>query len=53
MDKSRLVPLGEWIPVLPNFLQNGLSAVGGIEGGNPSRLLDWDGPSFAGAIVMN
>ena len=50
LDKSRLVPLGEWIPSLPNFLKNGLSAVGGIESGNPSRLLDWDGPSFAGAI---
>ena len=50
LDKSRLVPLGEWIPSLPNFLKNGLSAVGGIESGNPSRLLDWEGPSFAGAI---
>ena len=50
LDKSRLVPLGEWIPALPNFLKNGLSAVGGIESGNPSRLLDWEGPSFAGAI---
>ncbi|WP_269606626.1 apolipoprotein N-acyltransferase [Prochlorococcus marinus] len=50
LDKSRLVPLGEWIPALPSFLKNGLSAVGGIESGNPSRLLDWEGPSFAGAI---
>ncbi len=50
LDKSRLVPLGEWIPALPTFLKNGLSAVGGIESGNPSRLLDWEGPSFAGAI---
>ncbi len=50
LDKFRLVPLGEWIPALPNFLKNGLSAVGGIESGNPSRLLDWQGPSFAGAI---
>ena len=50
LDKSRLVPLGEWIPALPNFLKNGLSAVGGIESGNTSRLLDWEGPSFAGAI---
>ncbi len=50
LDKSRLVPLGEWIPVLPNFLKNGLSAVGGVESGNPSRLLDWEGPSFAGVI---
>ena len=50
LDKSRLVPLGEWIPALPNFMKNGLSAVGGIESGNSSRLLDWEGPSFAGAI---
>ncbi len=50
LDKARLVPLGEWIPELPNFLKNGLSAVGGIESGNTSRLLDWKGPSLAGAI---
>ena len=50
LDKSRLVPLGEWIPTFPNFFKNGLSAVGGIERGNTSRLLDWEGPSFAGAI---
>ena len=50
LDKSRLVPLGEWIPSLPGFLKNGLSAVGGLESGTPSRLLDWEGPSFAGAI---
>ena len=50
LDKSRLVPLGEWIPEFPNFLKNGLSAVGGIDSGNPSRLLEWEGPSFAGAI---
>ena len=51
LDKSRLVPLGEWIPELPNFLKNGLSAVGGIESGNPSRLLDWEGPSFALSLI--
>ena len=50
LDKYRLVPLGEWIPALPNFLKNGLSAVGGIERGTISRFLDWNGPSFAGAI---
>ncbi len=50
LDKSRLVPLGEWIPSLPGFLKNGLSAVGGLESGTPSRFLDWEGPSFAGAI---
>ena len=50
LDKSRLVPLGEWIPSLPGFFKNGLSAVGGLESGTLSRFLDWDGPSFAGAI---
>ncbi len=50
LDKSRLVPLGEWFPSLPDFLKNGLSAVGGLESGNPSRFLDWEGPSFAGVI---
>ena len=50
LDKYRLVPLGEWTPSLPGFLKNGLSAVGGLKSGNPSRLLDWEGPSFAGAI---
>ena len=50
LDKSRLVPLGEWIPSLPGFIKNGLSAVGGLESGAPSRFLDWEGPSFAGAI---
>ena len=41
LDKSRLVPLGEWIPSLPGFLKNGLSAVGGIESGTSSRFLEW------------
>ena len=50
LDKSRLVPLGEWIPTFPNFVKNGLSAIGGIEPGETSRLLEWEGPSFAGAI---
>ena len=50
LDKHRLVPLGEWIPIFPGFLKNGLSAVGGLQRGTPSRLLDWEGPPFAGAI---
>jgi len=50
LDKYRLVPLGEWIPPLPGFLKNGLSSVGGLESGAPSRFLDWEGPSFAAAI---
>ena len=50
LDKSRLVPLGEWIPSLPSFIQNGLSAVGGIKSGDSSRLFEWEGPSMAGVI---
>ena len=50
LDKFRLVPLGEWLPSLPGFLKNGLSAVGGLQSGSPSRFLDWEGPSLAGVI---
>jgi len=50
LDKYRLVPLGEWIPSLKGVFKNGLSAVGGVESGKPSRFLDWDGPSLAGII---
>ena len=39
VDKHRVVPLGEWVP-LPGLLRwSGLSAVGGLEPGPPSRLL--------------
>ena len=38
LDKHRLVPLGEWLPPLPAGFAQGLSAVGGLEAGPPSRL---------------
>jgi apolipoprotein N-acyltransferase len=39
VDKHRVVPLGEWVPLAPLFRWSGLSAVGGIEAGASSRLL--------------
>lgn len=39
LDKHRLVPLGEWIPGADLFRWAGLSAVGGVSPGDPSRLL--------------
>ncbi len=47
LDKHRLVPIGEW---LPTGLTAGLSAVGGLQPGSPSRLVDGVTPSFALAI---
>ncbi len=46
LDKHRVVPLGEWVPLAGLWRWSGLSAVGGIEPGPPSRLL----PRPAGAI---
>jgi apolipoprotein N-acyltransferase len=46
VDKHRVVPLGEWVPLAPLFHWSGLSSVGGIEGGSASRLL----PRPEGAI---
>jgi len=48
IDKHRLVPLGEWAPSLPGLA--GLSAVGGLQSGEPSRLWRWGGPPAAVAI---
>lgn len=48
IDKHRLVPLGEWTPSLPGLV--GLSAVGGLQSGDPSRLWRWGGPPAAVAI---
>ena len=48
IDKHRLVPLGEWVPALPGF--SGLSAIGGLEAGEPSRLWRWGGPPASVAI---
>ena len=39
VDKHRLVPLGEWIPAAGLLRWAGLSAVGGLTPGAPSRLL--------------
>ena len=49
LDKHRLVPLGEWIPAWFGSV-SGLSAVGGLEPGAPSRLWRWQGPPAAVAI---
>ena len=40
IDKNRLVPLGEKIPVFLNIFSRGLSAVGGIQPGSNSRFFD-------------
>ncbi len=50
IDKHRLVPLGEWVPSLGNIRLPGLSAIGGLDSGPPSRLLNWSGPPVAVAI---
>ncbi len=50
IDKHRLVPLGEWMPTFFGRGIPGLSAIGGIAPGPPSRLLDWEGPLAAVAI---
>ena len=39
VDKHRLVPLGEWVPMARLWRWGGLSAVGGVDPGPPSRLL--------------
>jgi apolipoprotein N-acyltransferase len=50
VDKHRVVPLGEWVPLAPIFRWSGLSAVGGIEGGDASRLLQRPGGPIGVAI---
>ncbi|MEB3184935.1 MAG: apolipoprotein N-acyltransferase [Cyanobacteriota bacterium] len=50
LDKHRLVPLGEWVPLARVVRWSGLSAVGGVEPGPPSRLLPRPGGAIAGAI---
>ena len=40
LDKHRVVPLGEWVPFADRLAWAGLSAVGGITPGAPSRLLN-------------
>ena len=50
LDKHRLVPLGEWVPLAALGRWSGLSAVGGIEPGPPSRLLSRPTGDLAAAI---
>ena len=50
MDKHRLVPLGEWVPLAGLLQWSGLSAVGGLTPGSPSRLLSRPGGAIGVAI---
>ncbi|MFM7171067.1 MAG: nitrilase-related carbon-nitrogen hydrolase, partial [Cyanobium sp.] len=50
VDKHRVVPLGEWVPLAPWFRWSGLSAVGGLEAGEASRLLPRPGGAIGVAI---
>ncbi len=50
IDKHRVVPLGEWVPLAGLWRWSGLSAVGGIEPGAASRLLDRPGGPVGVAI---
>ena len=49
IDKSRLVPLGENIPVFLNSFSRGLSAVGGVQPGSDSRFFD---PKFTPPLAV-
>jgi apolipoprotein N-acyltransferase len=50
VDKHRLVPLGEWVPFSRLVRWSGLSAVGGVQPGPPSRLLNRPDAPVAAAI---
>lgn len=50
LDKHRLVPLGEWVPLAGLIRWSGLSAVGGLQPGPASRLLLRPAGAIAGAI---
>ncbi|MEB3242744.1 MAG: nitrilase-related carbon-nitrogen hydrolase [Cyanobacteriota bacterium] len=50
VDKHRVVPLGEWVPLGSLLRWSGLSAVGGLEAGSPSRLLLRPGGAIGIAI---
>lgn len=50
LDKHRVVPLGEWVPFADQLAWAGLSAVGGITPGHPSRLLERPRGAIAVAI---
>ncbi|MCP9812495.1 apolipoprotein N-acyltransferase [Synechococcus lacustris] len=44
LDKHRLVPIGEWVPGGEWLQWSGLSAVGGLQPGSGSRLLNLPNP---------
>lgn len=50
LDKHRVVPLGEWVPLARLVRWSGLSAVGGVEPGPPARLLPRPGGPIGAAI---
>jgi apolipoprotein N-acyltransferase len=50
LDKHRLVPLGEWVPFSGLVGWSGLSAVGGVQPGEASRLLERPAGPVAAAI---
>lgn len=50
LDKARLVPFGEWVPFSQVWRWSGLSAVGGVQPGTPSRLLVRPAGNLAAAI---
>jgi apolipoprotein N-acyltransferase len=50
VDKHRLVPLGEWVPLADLWRWSGLSAVGGLQPGQPDRLLSRPAGSIGVAI---
>ncbi len=50
VDKHRVVPLGEWVPLARLWRWSGLSAVGGVEPGPASRLLARPGGAVGVAI---
>ncbi len=49
IDKNRLVPLGEKIPIFLDNVSRGLSAVGGIKQGSDSRFFD---PKFSPPLAV-
>jgi len=50
VDKHRLVPFGEWVPLADLWSWSGLSAVGGLQPGQPNRLLSRPAGSIGVAI---
>jgi len=50
IDKYRLVPLGERIPIIFNKILN-LSSLGGIESGDQKRYFEWENSPHFAAII--